>query len=665
MAAWKLRSLVVGVFLFSITALTASADEPLGDFGTIQAAIDSALPETVVVVPPGVYSGPGNCDLIFHGKTLTLRSEDPSDPAVVAATLIDCMGSAAEPHRGFILRAEDTDPIIEGLTITGGYENIGGAVSCSAGSCTIRNCVITDNTSVETGGGIAVRLGATVCLESCQLIANTAGTFGGAVTSEEDGFVQLTSCSIVDNSAIFGGGVYCEDGEVLAVSCLLSGNRADSHGGGLYSLASQTDFVNCSFVGNWAAFFGGGLRCFSESLLAMSNCIVRSNRVSSAGSGDQFALSDEAVILDDLDELTIRNSDVELGFAYIEPGIELPLADACNIDADPLFVDSGYWDPNGTGSDPDDDFWVAGDYRLTAGSLCMDAGDDSAVSGFPYDLAESDRVFGGAVDLGAYELAYNDIVVNSFLALPGAVFGSDLFLCSGKLDGVAPDSAEGAEYLTVGVGPNFYQAISFADDVTQLGTLPFYLYRGAAGELSLLLLNLSGGTLTMFGTAVPLTGLSSPVPISMSFGDYQAFVSHPVSGLSPRFMNGYKDTLSLSAKPIVINGALANTDMMIARGNITLKYPLVDLKDDQIDIMLRWGETFEDSFSGAAFSKSGSQYIYTKPASDTEGKIAMMLLNTSQGYFFIMVRNAELENSGTVDFGVSFGSFDQVVPVDL
>ena len=31
-----------------------------------------------------------------------------------------------------------------------------------------------------------------------------------------------------------------------------------------------------------------------------------------------------------------------------------------NTDIDPCFADPGYWDPNGTPDDPNDDFFVAG-----------------------------------------------------------------------------------------------------------------------------------------------------------------------------------------------------------------------------------------------------------------------------------------------------------------
>jgi hypothetical protein len=84
-----------------------------------------------------------------------------------------------------------------------------------------------------------------------------------------------------------------------------------------------------------------------------------------------------------------------------------------NIDVDPLFAAPGYWDPNGTPDDLNDDFWVEGDYHLRsqAGrwdsisedwvidevtSPCIDAGDPTSPLGdepFPH---------GGRINMGAY-----------------------------------------------------------------------------------------------------------------------------------------------------------------------------------------------------------------------------------------------------------------------
>ncbi|MHC4500820.1 MAG: LamG-like jellyroll fold domain-containing protein, partial [Planctomycetota bacterium] len=70
-------------------------------YGRIQAAIDAAVNGNTVVVLPGTYTGEGNRDIDFLGKAITVRSIDPNDPNIVAATIIDCNGTEDDPHRGF------------------------------------------------------------------------------------------------------------------------------------------------------------------------------------------------------------------------------------------------------------------------------------------------------------------------------------------------------------------------------------------------------------------------------------------------------------------------------------------------------------------------------------------------------------------------------------
>ena len=84
-----------------------------------------------------------------------------------------------------------------------------------------------------------------------------------------------------------------------------------------------------------------------------------------------------------------------------------------NTNADPCFVDSGYWDTSGTPDNPDDDLWIDGDYHLRsqmgrwdpstqswdfdqASSPCIDAGDPAILVGlgrFPN---------GSRINMGAY-----------------------------------------------------------------------------------------------------------------------------------------------------------------------------------------------------------------------------------------------------------------------
>jgi len=67
-----------------------------------------------------------------------------------------------------------------------------------------------------------------------------------------------------------------------------------------------------------------------------------------------------------------------------------------NTDADPCFVESGYWDTN--------DVWIEGDYHLLPDSLCIDAGDPNYIpEPNETDLDGNPRVSGDAIDMGAYE----------------------------------------------------------------------------------------------------------------------------------------------------------------------------------------------------------------------------------------------------------------------
>ncbi|MHC4195283.1 MAG: hypothetical protein ACYSQZ_04975, partial [Planctomycetota bacterium] len=61
-----------------------------GDQPTIQAAIDAAYEGDEVVLSIGTYTGDGNRDIDPNGKAVTIRSTNPNDPNIVAATIINC-----------------------------------------------------------------------------------------------------------------------------------------------------------------------------------------------------------------------------------------------------------------------------------------------------------------------------------------------------------------------------------------------------------------------------------------------------------------------------------------------------------------------------------------------------------------------------------------------
>ena len=82
-----------------------------------------------VIIAPGIYTGDGNRDIDFLGRAITVRGTDPTDPAVIQDTVINCQGTELSPHRGFYFHSvEANDSIVEGLTIVNGYADQGGGI---------------------------------------------------------------------------------------------------------------------------------------------------------------------------------------------------------------------------------------------------------------------------------------------------------------------------------------------------------------------------------------------------------------------------------------------------------------------------------------------------------------------------------------------------------
>jgi len=172
-------------------------------------------------------------------------------------------------------------------------------------------------------------------------------------------------------------------------NCILTGNSAASGGGMYIKEHCVLTVANCTFAGN-SAVNGNGLACDSlsqsyPSAIEMINCILWDG-------GDEIWNNDGSTIT--ITYSDVQDADPDDGSIYPGTG---------NIDDDPLFVDAGGADD--TPGTEDDNL------RLSAGSPCIDAGDNSAVTEVS-DLDGNVRVVDGdcdsvaVVDMGAYEFGW-------------------------------------------------------------------------------------------------------------------------------------------------------------------------------------------------------------------------------------------------------------------
>jgi hypothetical protein len=220
------------------------ADEP-----TIQAGITAARDGDEIVLADGTYRGPGNYDIDFSGKAITVRSAT-GDPE---ACVIDCGDSSGPVYRrsGFRFRSgEGSDSVLEAVTVTRGWSESGGAVSAFESSPTIRGCNFRNNTTaLHFSSSSAV-------VEDCLIVENLAGAFsrGGIVAYTSN--IVLRRCTISYNEVGAGIAIYASPfttSHALVESCIISHNW---HGVGIYHDERSTVLISCTDIfgnegGDW------------------------------------------------------------------------------------------------------------------------------------------------------------------------------------------------------------------------------------------------------------------------------------------------------------------------------------------------------------------------------------------------------------------------------
>ena len=249
--------------------ITVDDDGP-ADFNNIQAAIDDANEGDTIILADGVYTGQGNRDIDFLGKAITIRSNNPNEPAVVDSTIIDCQGTEQDRHRAFYFHTgEGLDSIIAGLTITNGYgqdEDVHSSYMFSA-------------------GGAIFCIGSSPTIVHCQVIHNYAGFKGGGFYIE-NGSPKITNCAFTDNSSTYGVAIFNRNSNATVTNCTFTANSTNSPnsggGAGIYNMYGSPKINNCTFHGNFSQELGGGIKN-DESRATITNCIFVENSADSGG----------------------------------------------------------------------------------------------------------------------------------------------------------------------------------------------------------------------------------------------------------------------------------------------------------------------------------------------------------------------------------------------
>lgn len=353
------------------------------DYPTIQQAIDTAFDRDTVVVSPGIYLGDGNRDIHFDGKAITVRSTDPYDPNIVAATIIDCQGTLEDMHTGFTFNdtAEDANSVLAGFTITNGFTE---AIFCYNASPTIINCVVTEN----QGAGITCAYSNSV-FTGCTVADNAGNGFYISYAG-----IKISRCSITGNTAWDGAGIYAFQSDILVSNSLINGNYAYQKGGGIFcDTYSDIMLENCNVINNFAEDDGGAMMINGvlndPVTIFIENTIVWDNAAVLLGD----------TIYANYANVNVSYSDIQGGLTQIHaaPGSTINWLEG-NIEIDPAFTDPGYWTWDWN--------WIDGRYTLLETSPCIDTGDpsyDVDPNVVDVDFKGNMRLINNRVDIGACE----------------------------------------------------------------------------------------------------------------------------------------------------------------------------------------------------------------------------------------------------------------------
>jgi hypothetical protein len=288
---------------------------PSRDYPTIQSAVTAAVNGDVVVVAPNPnprypvsYSGTGNVNIDFGGKAITIKSTiDPNNPnpAIIAATIIDCQGTKDDPHRAFWFHNhEGNNSKVLGFTIRNGYtrgpkgadgtpgyigfpvslfvpiprgtdpnasppyaldgasasgDGYGGAILCEAASsptikyCVVKNCAVTG----AQGGRGADGLSGTWFHFLLSDIDPCTGEIdvNAVLTSNPDG--QWGGRGGAGNGNGYGGAVACRGGSSPIISdCTISDNFARGGCGGDGGNGGNAEGDPPDYAGGYESFGG-------------------------------------------------------------------------------------------------------------------------------------------------------------------------------------------------------------------------------------------------------------------------------------------------------------------------------------------------------------------------------------------------------------------------
>ncbi len=436
----KVRSLVIPwMATVLILALAGSAGAKVfcaATSGEIQTALTTAQSngeDDEIHIVQGVYEGnftyaPEESNKLtvkggYSGQDCGARTADPSNTTLdggSAGTVLD-----VNPD----WRQADLE--CDGVTFKKGTAMRGGGLLYDGeGDVVLTNNIFDGNHAARFGGGIRISSGGAITLSNNTIRNNTSEYY--AAGADLSGSALSMDNNIINANASQGaaGGVWANEfGAISIINNVVYDNSASWYRGAILITESEsTSVVNNTITGNQSEGSGAGLTIYLEndddSAILFNNIIQGNHGAPEANDLDIRNDNDGNGIAS---PVTLLYNNLDQSAAGLNITEEFAIHSSNLDNRDPSFTDP-----------------AAGDYHLTAGSPCMDAGSSAGAPSADIEGVSRPRRWGH--DMGAYEyvgLPVADIKANGSDGAVGASAGEavsiTLSLDAGNLLGQEAD----------------------------------------------------------------------------------------------------------------------------------------------------------------------------------------------------------------------------------
>ncbi|MTD72444.1 choice-of-anchor Q domain-containing protein, partial [Flavobacterium sp. LC2016-13] len=334
----------------------------------------------------------------FAGTETTLASRDltiTANKTILSGDLGILNNATDNAYHVVVMAGAAGTAELNGFTITGGSAGKGGSLTVNG-----------QTLLGPYGGGLAL-VAASPVLANLEFVQNTASN-GAGLALQSGSNASLQDVVFKNNLAYLGGAVYITSGNTSVFERVtFSGNQANSHGGAIYIGSNSTSvFKNIEISGNKALENGGAVYILNNvGKVSFINSVISGNTSNNGAIYTQGAsiIVQNSIIYDN--SHGVISSGVSDPNTVVYSLVQNIAADATNHILDGSSPVSFVNAPSYTTAP-----FSGGDYRLSSGSVGIDAGSNSFFSGLTAsskDLAGKPRIYNynnsGTIDIGAYE----------------------------------------------------------------------------------------------------------------------------------------------------------------------------------------------------------------------------------------------------------------------